>query len=195
MRIFFDELSTLAEELQNITPKDMITYKERIREALNGLQYLKVTNYESRQRLEPLENLFNVLYQDLSRQPESSDPRVTVSRRTVSTLTPGGPGRTKYEIPEELFLYFKSLCFTWNAIADMLLVSKWTSRRRVIEYGITDLVGFSKISNDEWDNLIRDYRNTTRSCLWSLHHSRTFEFHGKKSLAEAFNVKSCSCRR
>ena len=160
MRIFFDELSTLAEELQNITQKDMITYKERIREALNGLQYLKVTNYESRQRLEPLENLFNVLYQDLSRQPESSDPRVTVFRRTVSTLTPGGPGRTKYEIPEELFLYFKSLGFTWNAIADMLLVSKWTSRRRVIEYGITDLVGFSKISNDESDNLIRDYRNT-----------------------------------
>ena len=30
----------------------------------------------------------------------------------------------------------------------------------MIEYGITDLVGFSKISNDESDNLIRDYRNT-----------------------------------
>ena len=29
----------------------------------------------------------------------------------------------------------------------------------VLEYGILDLVGFSKISNDELDNLIRDYRN------------------------------------
>ena len=29
----------------------------------------------------------------------------------------------------------------------------------MLEYGITDLVGFSKISNDELDNLIRDYRN------------------------------------
>ena len=31
---------------------------------LNGLQYLKVTNCESRQHLKPLENLFNVFYQD-----------------------------------------------------------------------------------------------------------------------------------
>ena len=109
--------------------------------------------------MKPLEYLFNVFYEDLSRQSESSDRRVAVFRRTVSTLTHSGPGRPKYEIPEEHLLYFKSLGFTWNAIADMLLVSRWTLRRRVIEYGITDLVGFSKISNDELDNLIRDYRN------------------------------------
>ena len=41
----------------------------------------------------------------------------------------------------------------------MPLASRWTLRRRVLKYGITDLVGFSKISNDEWDNSIRDYRN------------------------------------
>ena len=100
-----------------------------------------------------------MFYQDLSRQFESSDPRVGVFRRTVSSLTHSGPGRPKYEIPEEHLLYFESLDFTWNAIADMLLVSRWTFRRRVIEYGITDLVRFSKISNDELGNLIRDYRN------------------------------------
>ena len=42
---------------QNITPEDTMIYKGQIREALNGLQYLKVSNYESRQHLEPLENL------------------------------------------------------------------------------------------------------------------------------------------
>ena len=144
--IFFEELSRLAEELQNIIPEDTITHKERIREALHGLQYLKVTICESRQHLEPLENLLNVFYQDLSRQSESSDPRVAVCRRTVSTLTHSGPGRPKYEIPKEHLLYFKSLGFTWNAIADMLLVSRWTLRRRVIEYGITDLVGFAMMN-------------------------------------------------
>ena len=46
-RIYFEELSRLVEELQNIIPQDTITYKERIREALNGLQYLKVTNCKS----------------------------------------------------------------------------------------------------------------------------------------------------
>ena len=50
--IFFEELSRLAEELQNIIPKDTITYKERIREALHGWQYLKVTKCENRQDLE-----------------------------------------------------------------------------------------------------------------------------------------------
>ena len=61
----------------------------------------------------------NVFYQDLSRQSESSDPRVAVFRQTVSALTHSGPGRPKYEIPEEHLLYFKSLGFTWNAIADV----------------------------------------------------------------------------
>ena len=77
-RIFHEELSRLAEELQNTTPQDTITCKERIRKVLNELKYLKVTNLKSRQHLEPLENIFNVFYQDLSRQYESSDPRVAV---------------------------------------------------------------------------------------------------------------------
>ena len=77
-RIFHEELSSLAEELQNTTPQDTITCKERMRKVLNELQYLKVTNLKSRQHLEPLENIFNVFYQDLSRQSESSNPRVAV---------------------------------------------------------------------------------------------------------------------
>ena len=62
--IFFEKLSRLGEDLQNITPEDTMTYKERIREALNELQYVKVTNCESRQHLEPLGDLFNVFCQD-----------------------------------------------------------------------------------------------------------------------------------
>ena len=56
--------------------------------------------------------------------------------------------------------FLKSFGFTWNAIADMLLVSRWTlvERRRVLEYGIIDLVVFSKISSENLDNLIWIYR-------------------------------------
>ena len=53
--------------------------------------------------------------------------------------------------------YFKSLGFTWDTIADTLLVSRSILRARVLEYEIIGLVGFSKISNDELGNLIRDY--------------------------------------
>ena len=67
---------------------------------------------------------------------------------TVSTLIRNGPGRPKYEFPEEYLLYFKSLGFTWNATADMLVALRWTFRRRVLEYGIINLVVFGKIFND-----------------------------------------------
>ena len=44
----------------------------------------------------------------------------------------------------------------------MLLVSKCSLRRRVLEYGITGFLGLSKISNDELNNFIPDYRNIHR---------------------------------
>ena len=105
----------------------------------------------------------NAIYGDsliLSRQTESSQPRVAV-RHTVSILNHNGAGRPKYEIPEEHLLYFKSFGFTWNTVIDMLLVSRWSFERSGagILYGITDIFGFSKISNDELNNLIRDYLN------------------------------------
>ena len=72
-----------------------------------------------------------------------------------------GTGSPKYEIPEEHLLYLKSFGFTWNTITDVLLVSRWSFERSGagILYGITDIFGFSKISNDELNNLIRDYLN------------------------------------
>ena len=53
MRIFFEKFSRLAEQLQNIQPEYIITYKEQIKEFLNGLQHLQITNSESWPHLEP----------------------------------------------------------------------------------------------------------------------------------------------
>lgn len=47
MGILFEEFSKLAEQLQNIQPEYMITYKNRIKESSNGLQNLWITNSES----------------------------------------------------------------------------------------------------------------------------------------------------
>lgn len=52
MSIFFEELSRMAIELQNVTLEDKITFKKQTREILKELQYLKVTSCES--------NTFNV---------------------------------------------------------------------------------------------------------------------------------------
>ena len=146
MGISFEELNRLAEELQNITPEDTITFKERIREALNGLQYLKVTSCESRLYLERLKNLFIVFNQDLSRQSESSDPRLAVFRCKVSTLIHSGPGR-----------FQKNTYCILNPLLYLECNCRCTLRKRGLEYGITFLVGFSKTSNDELDNFTRAY--------------------------------------
>eukprot|EP00112_Aurelia_sp_Birch-Aquarium-sp1_P019875 Seg500.5 transcript_id=Seg500.5/GoldUCD/mRNA.D3Y31 product="DNA transposase THAP9" pseudo=true protein_id=Seg500.5/GoldUCD/D3Y31 len=45
-------------------------------------------------------------------------------------------GRPKFEISEEVLLQFRSIGFTWTQIAEMLLVSRWTIRRRVVEFGV-----------------------------------------------------------
>lgn len=47
MGILFEEFSKLAEQLQNIQPEYMITYKDRIKESSNGLQNLWINNSES----------------------------------------------------------------------------------------------------------------------------------------------------
>lgn len=39
----------------------------------------------------------------------------------------------------------------------MLLVSRWTIRRRVIEYGIQEITGYSDISDEELDTIIQQF--------------------------------------
>ena len=43
-------------------------------------------------------------------------------------------------------------------MAEILLVSRWTLLRRVREYGIENQTGFSSITDDDLDNIIRDFK-------------------------------------
>ena len=43
-------------------------------------------------------------------------------------------------------------------MAEILLVSGWTLLRRVREYGIENQTGFSSITDDDLDNIIRDFK-------------------------------------
>ena len=53
----------------------------------------------------------------------------------------GSVGRPRYLISEEVLLYLRSSGFTWTKIAQMLLVSQWTLRRRIVEYGLEEITG------------------------------------------------------
>ena len=70
----------------------------------------------------------------------------------------GSVGRPKYTIPEETLISFRHLGYTWNEIASMLLVSRWTIKRRVEELGIKEITGYSPISDEDLDQLILSFR-------------------------------------
>ena len=69
-----------------------------------------------------------------------------------------GPGRPKVNISQDPVVYFRSLGFKWNYIADMFLVSRWTIPRRVVKFGMSDVLGYSNVSDDELDSFISEYR-------------------------------------
>lgn len=78
-------------------------------------------------------------------------PRVIVSE---------GPGRPKYDISEEVLLNLRALGYSWKEISSLLLVSRSTLWRRVADLGIREQTGYSIISDEELDQVIRSFVDT-----------------------------------
>lgn len=74
-------------------------------------------------------------------------------------LNTGYPGRPSIIIPKELLEELRGLEFAWAKIATMFGVSRWTIMRRVDEYQLNGLQIFTGISDDEIDNIVKDYNN------------------------------------
>eukprot|EP00794_Sanderia_malayensis_P004098 gene4098-4654_t len=53
---------------------------------------------------------------------------------------------------------FCDIEYTWNELASILLVSRWTVRQRVEELGIKETTGYSTISDDNLDQIILEFR-------------------------------------
>ena len=66
-------------------------------------------------------------------------------------------GRPKLEISEHVLLELRSLGFKWKQISDLLLISRWTIRRRVVEFGIQETMGFTDITDAELDGLVQQF--------------------------------------
>ena len=86
-----------------------------------------------------------------------------IGRRTTSIADLGprsaalsGVGRPKFEIAPELLENLRVQGCTWMQIARMLQVSRWTIRRRVVEYGL-HCGRWSDISDYQLDTIIRGY--------------------------------------
>lgn len=51
----------------------------------------------------------------------------------------------------------RSYGFTWKQIADILLVSRWTIRRSVVEFGLQETTGFSALSDEQIDFYVKQF--------------------------------------
>ena len=79
-----------------------------------------------------------------------------ISNGGPGVLTNDLPGRPSFNLPCETLEELRGLGFTWSKIAQMLGVSRWTISRRVKQYGLESLQGFSDISDQDLDSLVKE---------------------------------------
>ncbi|CAB3985660.1 cytosolic Fe-s cluster assembly factor nubp1-b-like [Paramuricea clavata] len=97
---------------------------------------------------------------------------------------PGEVGRPKFRIKSEVLEDLRSLGFSWTKIAVILGVSRWTISRRVKDYGLEDMCGFSQLSNEELDRLIRNYidhHGTTSGQTYIIGYIKSLGYHVQRS--------------
>ena len=66
----------------------------------------------------------------------------------------GEVGRPRFDIREETLVELRSLGFSWEDVARMLLVSRWTVQRRVSEFGLSNLSCFSDLTDEQLDSKV-----------------------------------------
>ena len=112
-----------------------------------------------------LQEIFNnvcILFLELTRRRETQTGSPCSNLAIYSLEMPkversGRPGRPRFEISEAVLLELRSYGFTWKQVADMLLVSRWTIRRRVVEYGLQETTGFSALSDEQIDFYVKQF--------------------------------------
>ena len=85
----------------------------------------------------------------------------TVAGQTAATKTCSlKPGRPLYDISCETLEELRALGFSWTKIAQFLGVSRWTIHRRVEEFHLQDMKGFSDLSDEKLDDIVKRYLST-----------------------------------
>ena len=167
---FFEELVRLLtdyETLYNAT--DCILQENvfiRMESALLALQQLIPSAIERGLNcasvLQEIFTNFRILFLEWTRRRETQASSPCTNLAIYSLEIPkversSRPGRPRFEINEDVLLELRSYGFTWKQIADMLLVSRWTIRRRVVEYGLQETTGFSAISDEQVDFYVKQF--------------------------------------
>ena len=136
----------------------------RLEKAVYALQQILALAFdqgdlESEAFLYELLRNYQLLQIELNR-PESSTHCTNIAVYTLESPPVSRTNnieRPKLEISEHVLLELRSLGFKWKQISDMLPVSRWTIRRRVVEFGIQETTGFTDITDAELDGLVQQF--------------------------------------
>ena len=82
------------------------------------------------------------------------DGLAVLSLSSPNRVVNGRVGRPKYDIKEETLIELRSLGFSWEDIARMLVVSRWTIHRRISEFGLNHLPRFSDVTDEQLDSKV-----------------------------------------
>ena len=158
---YYQELSQLVHDVEHRqTEKEHLDLlKERLNSALESLNLACCTTDDRNEAslsitLELMGN-FSIFNQLVHRDIKKS--RLAIYQYEADKQT-AGPGRPKFIIKEETLINFRELGYSWTDIASILMVSRWTLRRRVSEFAIQDVTGYSQMSDEELDSTIRHFR-------------------------------------
>lgn len=142
-----DDCEQLNNTTNDIAARENLLSRFEIAVLALNQAFPMVSSVTCRSFLEELGNNFRLLYLNTSRTVLSSAQCTNLAiyfLEAPPTLNAGSRGRPRLDMSENVILELRSLGFKWKGISDMLLVSRWTIRRRVIEYGIQDVTGFSQ---------------------------------------------------
>ena len=165
---FFRNINDLLDEAENTSDlqgKELTA--TRLESVCNVLmQILPDFNGESREFIQHLilniEMIKSALIRDINNQTQSQwFAPCTVAQLTFDTGKiyeyNARRGRPKVQIPQSCLLYLRESGFSWNQIADMFLVSKWTILRRAEGYGLQNVNRFSEISDEELNSKVLSF--------------------------------------
>ena len=83
-------------------------------------------------------------------------PSSMCERKCKVTRT-GTPGRPPFYITAEALEDLRGIGFSWEKIASLFGVSRWTIYRKVQRYGLSGLNQFSLLSDTQLDEIVTDY--------------------------------------
>ena len=153
--VFFNQISRLVCEFESRTQNNLLDLKVRLEIVIYGITNLNsvIATTNITDLLCQLRILRQILHREINGMPNNQ----AIFSYTTEFEKVEGQGRPRYKLSEDIFVNLRDFGFNWNEISSVL-VSGWTVYRRVHELNISEVTGYSRISDQELEKIIEDFK-------------------------------------